>query len=121
MNHKRWQAIVLVAFAWVLWIRTETAVPLKKTVEWERLLDPYPSKSKCLKGVRMIISIQKLGQPLDAITPEMSKAVYKGNTITTYWYEIDSNYSSGFSRKANEIVRDSYFCFPENKNPTALR
>ncbi len=50
MKHKRWQAIVMIAFAWVLWDHT-----LSSDIESWEVIDGYISISECKKAQKINI------------------------------------------------------------------
>jgi hypothetical protein len=55
MNHKRWQALVMVAFGWVLWGETSWIWDYphrdKNAVEWKHY-DAFETKAKCSAKIK---------------------------------------------------------------------
>ena len=48
MKHKRWQVVVMIAFAWVLWVKH--IGPTDKTGNWD-IEESFETKKECMVSV----------------------------------------------------------------------
>ena len=82
MNHKRWQAVVMIAFSWIMWVRVMDSSPksflnqyLDKSeiTEYWEIIDGYESKKLCrearlqgkLPGYRGRNSLELFSEAID--------------------------------------------------------
>jgi len=110
MKHKRWQALVMVAFAWVLW--RETAVNrLEKDLE---IIDGYESKAKCTDARtqtvnRQIKSMKKLSKRLSQNNPPKLLVSPKGLSMGMSFI--------GGTKKEVKRATSMYYCLPSDFDP----